>query len=195
MATACTPATSPAVRTRLHRVMGKTETTGSSWIDRIENVAAAVAAQSVLVLALACLALGSNVRAAGSDTQPMAVTRDPDYEAGRKAIEAMDWKAAIESLNRAAARERGNADIHNYLGYAYRKSGNLDAAFVAYREALRLDPQHKGAHEYIGEAYLMANNPAKAEEHLAMLDRICFFSCEEYRDLKKALEEYRKRGT
>ena len=37
----------------------------------------------------------------------------------------------------------------------------------------------------------MANNPAKAEEHLSALDRLCTFSCEEYRDLKKAIESYR----
>jgi len=131
--------------------------------------------------------------AAGSETEPAAVARDPDYDAGKKAIEATNWKLAIDHLSRAAARDSGNADIHNWLGYAYRKSGNLDAAFRSYNEALRLDPRHKGAHEYIGEAYLMANNVAKAEEHLAQLDKICFFPCEEYRDLKKAVEAYRQR--
>jgi Flp pilus assembly protein TadD len=134
-----------------------------------------------------------NALAAGTMTQPTAVARDPDYDAGTKAIEAKNWTLAIESLNRAAARDSGNADIQNWLGYAYRKSGNLDAAFRSYGEALRLDPRHKGAHEYVGEAYLMVNNLAKAEEHLAQLDKICFFSCEEYRDLKKAVEAYKQR--
>ena len=131
--------------------------------------------------------------AVGMESQPEAAPRDPDYENGRKAIESKNWKLAVDRLKRAAARDPGNADIHNYLGYAYRKSGNLDAAFRSYGEALRLDPGHKGAHEYLGEAYLTVNNLAKAEEHLAALDRICFFSCEEYRDLKKQIEEYRKR--
>jgi Flp pilus assembly protein TadD len=131
--------------------------------------------------------------AAGTETQPAAVARDPDYEAGKAAIEAMNWKLAIDHLNRAAARDPGNADIHNWLGYAYRKSGNLDAAFRSYGEALRLDPRHKGAHEYVGEAYLMVNNLPKAEEHLAQLDKICFFPCEEYRELKKAVEVYKQR--
>ena len=139
------------------------------------------------------LALPTAALAVGSDTQPVATPRDPDYDAGRNAIEAMNWRLALEHLNRALARDAANADIHNYLGYAHRKSGNLDAAVRSYNEALRLDPRHKGAHEYIGEAYLMGNNLAKAEEHLAQLDKICFFSCEEYRDLKKAVEEYRQR--
>jgi Flp pilus assembly protein TadD len=131
--------------------------------------------------------------AAGTDSQPAAAPQDPDYDNGKRAIEAKNWKLALEQFGRAASRDPGNADIHNYLGYAHRKSGNLEAAFRSYGEALRLEPGHKGAHEYIGEAYLMANNPAKAEEHLAALDKICFFSCEEYRDLKKEIEEFKRR--
>lgn len=34
-------------------------------------------------------------------------------------------------------------------------SGQLDLAFKHYQRALQLDPRHLGAHEYIGEAYLM----------------------------------------
>jgi len=144
---------------------------------------------------LAGLALAPSAHAAGSDSPaPMGLPADPDYESGKKAIEAKNWKAALDSFNRVATRDPGNADAQNYLGYAWRKSGNLDLAFKHYNEALRLDPSHKGAHEYIGEAYLIANNLPKAEEHLARLDKICFFSCEEYRDLKKAIEEYKRRG-
>ena len=60
--------------------------------------------------------------------------------------------------------------------------------------ALQLDPRHRGAHEYIGEAYLMANNLTKAEEHLAALQRICLILCGEYEDLKKAIADYRARA-
>jgi lipoprotein NlpI len=130
--------------------------------------------------------------AAGMDSQPAPTLRSPEYEKGKRAIEAKDWKLALEQFGQALARDPNNADIHNYLGYAHRKSGNLDAAFKSYAEALRLDPKHKGAHEYVGEAYLMVGNVPKAEEHLAALDKICFFSCEEYRDLKKEIEEYKR---
>jgi Flp pilus assembly protein TadD len=146
----------------------------------------------LLAAILVALPLSLDVNAAGSESMPAAAARDPDYEAGKKAIDAQNWALALDLFNRAVARDQGNADIHNYLGYAYRKTGNLDSAFKSYAEALRLDPKHKGAHEYIGEAYLMANNVAKAEEHLATLDKICFFSCEEYRDLKKAIEDYKQ---
>ncbi len=57
---------------------------------------------------------------------------------------------------------------------------------------LKLNPRHRGAHEYLGEAYLMIRNPAKAEEHLAALRSICLLPCAEYGDLEKKLAEYRK---
>jgi Flp pilus assembly protein TadD len=98
---------------------------------------------------------------------------DPDYPAGKAAITAKDWETAIRSLSSAALRDTRNADIQNYLGYAYRQSGQLPLAFTHYQRALQLNPRHRGAHEYIGEAYLMANNLSKAEEHLAALERIC----------------------
>jgi Flp pilus assembly protein TadD len=129
---------------------------------------------------------------AGSPAPPR-VAANPDYEAGKKAVEAHNYKAALDSFNRALAKEPDSADIHNYLGYSWRKSGNLDMAFKHYNEALKIDPKHKAAHEYIGEAYLMANDLPKAEDHLKQLDKICFFSCEEYRELKQAIEDYKRK--
>jgi DNA-binding SARP family transcriptional activator len=76
--------------------------------------------------------------------------------------------------------------------YSTRKGANPDMTLVFkhYEEALRIDPKHRDAHEYIGEAYLMVNQPAKAKEHLAVLDKLCFLPCEEYTDLKKAVAQY-----
>jgi Flp pilus assembly protein TadD len=128
------------------------------------------------------------------DEEPKDERLDPDYAAGKAAIAAQDWNGAIRSLSSAALRDTRNADIQNYLGYAYRQSGQLQPAFTHYQKAIQLNPRHRGAHEYIGEAYLMANNPAKAEEHLAALQRICLIPCEEYEDLKKAIADYRARA-
>jgi Flp pilus assembly protein TadD len=77
------------------------------------------------------------------------------------------------------------------LGYSYRKSGDLDYAFRHYNTALRLEPSHRGAHEYIGEAYLMKNDVAGAEKHLKELERLCQKACEEYADLAKSIAEYK----
>ena len=67
------------------------------------------------------------------------------------------------------ARNPSNADYHNLYAYSIRKGANPDMnlVFKHYNEALRLDPRHRGAHEYIGEAYLMVGNLPKAKEHLS----------------------------
>jgi len=147
---------------------------------------------AVVLLAVAWLALWPGTGAADpADDDATAVKLDPDYAAGKQAIDAKDWSTAIKSLNSAALRDRRNADIQNYLGYAYRNTGQLDLAFRHYQRALQLNSRHRGAHEYVGEAYLMVHNLAKAEEHLVALQKICLIPCEEYADLKKKIMEYR----
>jgi hypothetical protein len=65
-------------------------------------------------------------------------------------------------------------------------------SFKAHNQALKLDPRHRGVHEYIGEAYLIANNPAKAGEHLAQLYRLRLCNCSEFTNLKRAIEDYKR---
>jgi Flp pilus assembly protein TadD len=150
----------------------------------------------LLTLTLAVLAgpaLVPAAHSAGSEPPPVVQRpQDPDYEAGMKAISGRDYQAAVDNFKRAAARDPNNADMQNHLGYSYRKSGNLDMAFKHYNEALRLDPNHRGAHEYIGETWLLVNNLPKAEEHLARLDKLCLFPCEEFTELKQAIQKYKQ---
>ena len=147
-----------------------------------------------LLIALAAAMPGLPVLADATEENPAAAQLDPDFAAGKKAIEAKNWNAAIKSLSSAALRDTRNPDIQNYLGFAYRNAGKLEDAFRHYEKALALSPRHRGAHEYVGEAYLMAGNLAKAEEHLAKLREICLIPCEEFEDLRKKVEEYRQRG-
>lgn len=116
-------------------------------------------------------------------------TRDVSQEltAAQALIDRQDWSGAIAELERARRKDARNADVHNLLGYSLRKSGKLEQAFASYRTALQLDPKHLGAHEYIGEAYLIANRPDKAREHLASLARLCSSKCEQYEDLARAV--------
>ena len=131
----------------------------------------------------------ANMGAKDTDTQD-----DPDMDAGRSAIEARDWAGAVSAMQRAVAAKPLNADAHNWLGFAYRKQGNLDASFAAYREALRLAPGHRAAHEYIGEAFLMTGQLAQAEAHLAELARLCTpIPCEEHRELRQAIDDYKRK--
>jgi Flp pilus assembly protein TadD len=146
----------------------------------------------VPVWVAAALAVAPGPAAAVDSGAPPSVTRE--HAEGKAAIDAKNWNAAIASLTAAAQRESRNADVQNLLGYAYRNIGQLEPAFKHYQRALQLDPRHLGAHEYIGEAYLLANNLAKAEEHLATLKRFCPGVCEEYDDLKRKIDQYRARG-
>lgn len=141
---------------------------------------------------MACLVLlPPPLPAADTDEDPQTSQPDPDYAAGKKAIEAKDWTAAIKSLSSAALRDTRNPDLQNHLGYAYRNAGRMDLAFKHYGRALELNPRHRGAHEYVGEAYLMVDNLSKAEEHLAALKKICLIPCEEYEELKSKVDAYR----
>ena len=130
------------------------------------------------------------VRADPTDDDPNAAALDPDYAAGKRAIEAKDWRAAVKALSAAALRDTRNADIQNYLGYAYRHLGDMARAFAHYERALKLNPRHRGAHEYAGEAALLAGDLPRAQRHLAALKTICVLPCEEYDDLKAAVEAY-----
>ena len=126
-----------------------------------------------------------------TETEPSAVQR---MAAASNAIQAKNWALAITELKTTVKEDPRNADAHNLLAYSYRKQSNPDLplAFEHYRMALKLNPNHKGAHEYIGEAYLMDNKPAEAEKHLAELKRICGnTTCEEYVDLAQAIDRYR----
>ena len=125
-----------------------------------------------------------------TDDDPNAAALDPDYAAGKKAIEAKDWPAAIKALSAAALRDTRNADIQNYLGYAHRHLGDMPRAFAHYERALKLNPRHRGAHEYAGEAALLAGDLPRAQRHLAALKTICVLPCEEYDDLKAAVNAY-----
>jgi tetratricopeptide (TPR) repeat protein len=131
---------------------------------------------------------------AGADpfeANPNAILNDADYAAGKQAMEKKNWPEAAKRYEAALRRNPDNADLQNYLGYAHRNLKHFDLAFKYYKRALELDPRHRGAHEYIGEAYLMVGDLASAEKHLAALREICLLPCEELGDLEKAVTLYR----
>lgn len=146
--------------------------------------------RSILIV----LSLGASALLAFAADTPSAAPATPasvDLTKARALIEKKDWPAAVTELERLAKRDRADADVQNLLGYSLRNSGQIDKAFVAYNNALRLDPKHKGAHEYIGIAYLLSKQPDKAKDHLAALKSICGENCEETQDLAKAIAAYK----
>jgi len=120
---------------------------------------------------------------------------DPEFAAGKKALLAEDWEGAITVLKSAALRDPRNADIQNYIGYAYRRLRQLGPAIGHYQQALMINPRHRSAHEHMGEAHLVLGEPATAEQHLAHLEDICLIGCDEYDDLKRAIAAQAKSVT
>ena len=136
----------------------------------------------------------SPLAASAADSAPAAPMkpRDATLDRARDAIAHKDWAAAQAVLRDAVARDPQNADYHNLYAYSVRKgpSPDMSLVFKEYNAALTIDPKHKGAHEYLGEAYLMVGNLDKAKEHLAQLDKICFFGCSEFNELKSSIADY-----
>jgi tetratricopeptide (TPR) repeat protein len=120
---------------------------------------------------------------------------DPDFKAGKKALAAADWNGAIAAFELAALRDPLNADIQNYIGYAYRRLRQPGPAIGHYQRALMLNPRHRGANEHLGEAYLALGESAKAEQQLAVLENLCLIPCAEYDDLKRAIAAYKRFAT
>lgn len=125
--------------------------------------------------------------------EPKGQKENPNIAAGRKAVEAKDYKAAVGHFTKAVAEEPKNADANSMLGYSYRKVGTFDKSMEYYQKALKLDSDHRGAHEYLGELYLGMNQLDNAEKQLVALKKACpfFGRCEEYEDLKKEIDAFK----
>lgn len=152
----------------------------------------------VLIFVLACAGSPAfAVDTPGSNPSLPAPTVQERLDKARKAVAARDWSGAMRELNVAVREAPQNADVHNLLGYTYRKRATPDMgkAYEHYNLALKFDPNHKGAHEYIGEAYLLDKRLPDAEKHLAALEKICGGpACEEYQDLAKAIQDFKAKN-
>ena len=118
-------------------------------------------------------------------------TRETDFQKAEYMIKGEQYADAIPLLQKVVTDNPRDADSWNYLGFASRKLGKLDESLGYYEKALKLDPRHKGAHEYLGELYLMMKNLPKAEEQLTLLKGICATNCEEVEDLEADIADYK----
>ena len=124
---------------------------------------------------------------------PKERPENPNVVAARKAIDAKDFKSAVGHLTKAVQEIPNDADAHSMLGYSYRKVGTFDKSMEHYQKALKIDSNHRYAHEYLGELYLDMNQLDNAEKQLAALKKACpwFGRCEEHDDLKKEIDAYK----
>jgi Flp pilus assembly protein TadD len=155
------------------------------------------------VLSIACaglLAAPFALHAADTAPSTPAVLKSPNVAerlaSARRALDGKNYEVAMRELNVAEREDPRNADVQNLLGYTWRKRPQPDLvkAIAHYQAALKIDPRHRGVHEYIGEAYLMDRKPAEAEKHLAELEKICGKGCEEYQELATSIAAYKTKN-
>ena len=158
----------------------------------IRFVRTAAIATALVLPAMPLGAAGTSEPASPRASAPAAKPANADFAAAKAAIDRKDYASAIASLNKVTQAEPRNPEAWNLMGFATRKSGNPRGSLAHYQKAMEIDPKHLGAHEYMGEAYLMLDELANAETLLKRLDSFCTFGCQEHKMLKAAIDNYKK---
>ena len=151
-------------------------------------------------LLILLLLVSFNVSGAGTESSNSDSTTTPDqinslYELAEKHIYNKKYDKSLKLLKKLTKREdlgTRRADIYNLLGFSYRKLENpeLDKSFAAYMMALEIDPEHAGAHEYLGELYLMRDQKNQAMRMLSKLENLVGKNAHEYKPHLQAIENY-----
>ena len=149
----------------------------------------------ILLLFVSFNAIGAGTSSSTDDSTQTADQIIKLYELAEKHIDNQSYDKSLKLLKKLTKREdlgTKRADIYNLLGFSYRKLENpdLDKSFAAYMMAIELDPSHLGAHEYLGELYLMRDQKDKALIILEKLDQLAGSNSKEYKELKIAIDEY-----
>ena len=133
------------------------------------------------------------VYAAGSSSTTTTTSVSSDLPKAKNLVERKNYTAAIPLLRRVVKSQPKNADAWNLLAFSNRKLQKFDLALNQYKKALKIQPTHKGANEYLGELYLSIGDLPKAKDRLEVLNRMCiggFVGCEEYNELKEKVTVY-----
>ena len=119
-----------------------------------------------------------------------SVDQDSLFEAGKRHADAGRYQEAIDILMLASADDKR---VLNYLGYSYRKMGQVDRGLSYYRQAVAIDPEYTLVREYMGEALLQKGDLEGALEQLAEIRRLCESrTCSEYNQLSGEIAAYIK---
>ena len=105
----------------------------------------------------------------------------------KKKLDKLDaiYTKAREHLTNSFKINPDDPNILNYLGFTTRKLGDFKNAETYYLMGLKIDPNHNGINEYLGELYVQTNRLEKAKERLSVLKNC---NCEEYSELKEIIE-------
>ena len=135
--------------------------------------------------------VGAAADAGGSGADSEYSHLPDDFDKAVESIEAEDYSMAIKRLENLQNSRDNDADVLNLLGFTHRKLKDFTLAEQYYKRALAIEPEHKGANEYLGQLYLETDRLEKAEERLRVLKKASFFPNRQYRKLKKAIKAYK----
>lgn len=147
-----------------------------------------IAAFAFMVLSLPALSAGG----AGDGTASSSWMDDSRLLPALGAVREEDYPRAIKLLEEIVYDRPELADAWNYLGFSLRKTGEFEKSEEAYLTALRLDPEHRGVHEYLGELYLQTGRRDEAKAMAEKLASLCRYGCPELTELRAALESAAK---
>ena len=150
-------------------------------------------------LILFIILISANAYSAGSDKDPKPEKVKSDYA---KAVESIKFakkfekKGKVEKAKKRYAKAQklllksnekkpNQADTLNYLGFTTRKLGDYENGEKYYLMGLKIDPNHTGINEYLGELYVTTNRMDLARERLKVLENC---NCEEYDELKDIID-------
>ena len=121
-----------------------------------------------------------------------SVDANKEYLKAEKLIKSYEFEKAIKAFNKLLTETPDGytkADLYNYLGYATRKQQkpNFEKAEKYYLKALKINDQHIGALEYLGELYYETDRLEEAFELLDRLESAAGKDSEEYLELFEIL--------
>ena len=112
------------------------------------------------------------------------------YESKGKSEKAKKrYERALKLLIKSNKEKPNQADTLNFLGFATRKLGNYEEGEKYYLLGLKIEPNHKGINEYLGELYVVTNRIELAKQRLDVLKNC---NCEEYEELKNIINGNKK---
>lgn len=114
---------------------------------------------------------------------------DALYVSAVSKINEHRYGEAIAELESSLWAAGPHPDVLTYLGFANRKLHRYETARGWYEMALAVAPNHRGALEYYGELKLELGDVAGAKAHLARLDGLCGFGCQQADELRRWLRE------
>ena len=152
---------------------------------------------------LIIIALTNNSFSAGSSSDNDSTPKMSNYTKAKNLIKAAkkyEKKGKVEKAQKRYAKAQKlllksnkkkplQADTLNYLGFTTRKLGDYKKGEEFYLQGLKIEPNHNGINEYLGELYIVTNRLDLAKERLEIL-KSC--NCEEYTQLREIINGTKK---